>query len=106
MWFLFTVSVTLRLSLTGYLRGDVAEESVLGSLEHTEARDVRFSVLDTADAAGCLGRAENGAGGPSGRLWPAAEGKRTEEGSSSWVPMGRRVLDLLGQLGLGWLAVS
>lgn len=32
MWFLFTVSVTLRLSLTGYLRGDVAEESVLGRM--------------------------------------------------------------------------
>ena len=30
-----------------------AEELVLGSLVHTEVRDVRFSVLDTADTAGC-----------------------------------------------------
>ena len=35
------------------------EEQVLGSLGHTEARDIRFSVLDTSDVAGCRGRAEN-----------------------------------------------
>jgi hypothetical protein len=35
------------------------EEKVLGSLVYTETRDVRFSVLDIKDAAGCAGRAEN-----------------------------------------------
>lgn len=59
----------------------VTEEPVLGSLGHMETKDVRFSVLDTSDTAGCQGRAENGAGG--------------------W---GRRVLGLLWRLGLGWLA--
>ena len=29
------------------------EEPVLGSLGHMEARDVRFSVLDSLDATGC-----------------------------------------------------
>lgn len=41
----------------------VTEELVLGSLGHMETKDVRFSVLDTSDTAGCQGRAENGAGG-------------------------------------------
>lgn len=39
------------------------EELILGSLGHTEVRDISFSILDTTSAAGCPGRAENGAGG-------------------------------------------
>ena len=31
-----------------------------GVLAHTEAETIRFSLLDTADTAGCLERAENG----------------------------------------------
>ena len=37
-------------------------ELVLGSLGCTEVRDDMFLVLDTADAAGCGGRAEKGVG--------------------------------------------
>ena len=38
------------------------EEPVLGSLGHMEARDIRFSVLDTSNTAGYCGRAENRVG--------------------------------------------
>lgn len=38
------------------------EELVVRSLCHMEVRDVRFSVLDTADAAGCHRRTENRVG--------------------------------------------
>ena len=52
------------------------EDPVLGSLGCTEAWDIRFSVLDTADAAGYGRRAENrmGTGGTLG--WTLAGGRR------------------------------
>jgi hypothetical protein len=52
---------------------DAEEEPVLGSLVCREARDVRFSVLDTSDTAGCHRRAENGVGT---HRWPLAWGQR------------------------------
>lgn len=78
-----------------------APQKVLGSLGHTEFRDLRFSVLETSDTAGYLspGRAENKAGAAS-RLWPRAEGNRAEMRALWLGPVGRGVL---GQLQwVGW----
>ena len=60
------------------MRLSTTEELVLGSLGCTEARDVRFSVLDTSDAARCHRRADNRWGLTSG-LWPRAERKKGKE---------------------------
>lgn len=82
------------------------EERVLGSLVCTKARDVGFSVLDTAEAARCHRRVEN-RGGPSGRLWPGGKGKRAGRTELQLVTVGTRVLvsrwvALVG--GCGWSA--
>lgn len=63
-----------------------AEDPVLGSLGRTETRDVVFSVLDTADAAGCLERAEN-RWGPAGGLWPGG-GREKSRGRAPWLLWG------------------
>lgn len=59
------------------------EKPVLGSLGHTEAREI--SVLDTSDATGCHGRAED-------RVWTLGltlawrpKGKEQGGESSGWV---------------------
>lgn len=73
-----------------------AEELVLGSLGHTEVRDIRFSVLDTADTAGCRRRAENwGEGGQTDGLWPGPDGKGAGRREPGLVTVGTRVSDLL-----------
>lgn len=51
-----------------------------------KTRDVVFSVLDTADAAGCLGRAEN-RWGPAGGLWPGG-GREKSRGRAPWLLWG------------------
>ena len=50
------------------------EELVLGSLGCTEVRDDMFLVLDTADAAGCGGRAEKGVGTGGTLGWILSQG--------------------------------
>lgn len=49
-----------------------------------EARDIRFSVMDTSDAAGCLRRAENRVGTRGADSGPGLKGKGHGEGSR-WV---------------------
>lgn len=64
---------------------DAVEKQVLGFLGHTEARDVRFSVLDTSYTAECHRRAKN-RWGRTGRLWPGAkrEKGKEERAPASW----------------------
>ena len=52
-----------------------SEKPVLGSLGFMEAKDIRFSVLDTSDIIGCHRRAENRVG----RKGPGLRGKGLKE---------------------------
>ena len=62
------------------------EEPVLGSLGHTEARDIKFLVVDTTDTTGCHRRAENRVGTLGWTLVWGGEGKRAGGDSSTWLP--------------------
>jgi hypothetical protein len=74
------------------------EESVLGSLGCTEATDVRFSVLDTADAPVDSGLGQKGKGHGEGSGW-LPRYLSCSVGSLGWQKL------WLGTLrGLGWLA--
>ena len=64
----------------------IVNELVLGSLHHTEARDIRFSVLDTSDTAGCH------------RLWPRPKRKGAGRKKLHLDPARMRVLGLLRQV--------
>ena len=57
---------------------DAVEKQVLGFLGHTEARAVRFSVLDTSYTAECHRRASSGIPGTARSTGTA--------GSHSWAP--------------------
>jgi hypothetical protein len=80
-----------------------AEELVLGSLGCTEARDVRFSVLDTA--ARCHGRAENRVG-PWLDSGPGQREKGQGEGSGNCRNESPRLARVGGLVvrSLAWLA--
>lgn len=69
------------------------EERVLGSLSCME---VRLSVLDTTDNAGCRRRAENRVGAAGG-LWPGQKGKGAGRGLRL-VTTRTRILGLLGRV--------
>lgn len=69
------------------------ESRLRGSLDHTEARNNRFSVLDIPDAAECCRRAENEVGVP-GVAQSALElkGEGAGERVHGWFPCRRESL--------------
>lgn len=78
------------------------EEPVLRSLGRMEARDVRFLVMDSSDAAGYCRRTENRVGTLGQPLAQGRKGKGPRGESFGWVWQGGESSGLLGGLLSAW----